>query len=65
MKGKVLISRNYRGDIDNSVIDKFIGKYRYRIRSIIFYGTVQSRGTGIAAQINAGLFRQKGMTSFV
>jgi len=25
MKGKVLISRNYRGDIDNSVIDKFIG----------------------------------------
>lgn len=24
-KGKVLISRNYRGDIDNSVIDKFIG----------------------------------------
>lgn len=26
MKGKVLISRNYRGDIDNSVIDKFIGE---------------------------------------
>lgn len=25
MKGKVLISRNYRGDIDNNVIDKFIG----------------------------------------
>ena len=25
MKGKVLISRNYRGDIENSVIDKFIG----------------------------------------
>ena len=24
-KGKVLISRNYRGDIENSVIDKFIG----------------------------------------
>jgi len=25
MKGKVLINRNYRGDIDNTVIDKFIG----------------------------------------
>jgi len=25
MKGKVLISRNYRGDIENSAIDKFIG----------------------------------------
>jgi len=25
IKGKVLISRNYRGDVDNSVIDKFIG----------------------------------------
>jgi len=25
MKGKVLLSRNYRGDIENSVIDKFIG----------------------------------------
>lgn len=25
VKGKVLISRNYRGDIDNNVIDKFIG----------------------------------------
>ena len=25
MKGKVLISRNYRGDIENNVIDKFIG----------------------------------------
>ena len=25
-KGKVLISRNYRGDIENSVIDKFIGE---------------------------------------
>ena len=25
MKGKVLISRNYRGDIENGVIDKFIG----------------------------------------
>ena len=25
MKGKVLISRNYRGDIENTVIDKFIG----------------------------------------
>jgi len=25
MKGKVLISRNYRGDVENSVIDKFIG----------------------------------------
>jgi len=25
MKGKVLMSRNYRGDIENSVIDKFIG----------------------------------------
>ena len=24
-KGKVLISRNYRGDIETSVIDKFIG----------------------------------------
>lgn len=24
IKGKVLISRNYRGDVDNSVIDKFI-----------------------------------------
>ena len=26
-KGKVLISRNYRGDIENSVIDKFIGEF--------------------------------------
>ena len=26
MKGKVLINRNYRGDIDNTVIDKFIGE---------------------------------------
>jgi hypothetical protein len=25
MKGKVLISRNYRGDIENTVVDKFIG----------------------------------------
>ena len=25
MKGKTLISRNYRGDIENSVLDKFIG----------------------------------------
>jgi hypothetical protein len=25
MKGKVLIARNYRGDIENTVIDKFIG----------------------------------------
>jgi len=25
MKGKVLLSRNYRGDIENNVIDKFIG----------------------------------------
>ena len=25
MKGKVLISRNYRGDIETSVIEKFIG----------------------------------------
>ena len=28
MKGKVLIYRNYRGDIENSVIDKFIGKIK-------------------------------------
>ena len=26
MKGKVLMSRNYRGDIENTVIDKFIGQ---------------------------------------
>jgi hypothetical protein len=25
MKGKVLISRNYRGDIETNVVDKFIG----------------------------------------
>ena len=25
MKGKVLLHRNYRGDIENTVIDKFIG----------------------------------------
>ena len=25
MKGKVLIARNYRGDIETNVIDKFIG----------------------------------------
>ena len=25
-KGKVLISRNYRGDIENTAIDKFIGE---------------------------------------
>ena len=25
MKGKVLVSRNYRGDIENNLIDKFIG----------------------------------------
>lgn len=24
VKGKVLVSRNYRGDIDSSVIDKFM-----------------------------------------
>ena len=27
MKGKVLVNRNYRGDIENNVIDKFIGWY--------------------------------------
>ena len=27
-KGKVLLCRNYRGDIDNSVIDSFISKFR-------------------------------------
>ena len=26
MKGKVLLHRNYRGDIENTVIDKFIGE---------------------------------------
>ena len=26
MKGKVLMYRNYRGDIENTVIDKFIGR---------------------------------------
>ncbi|CAB4057814.1 AP1M [Lepeophtheirus salmonis] len=26
MKGKVLINRNYRGDIENNVIEKFIGQ---------------------------------------
>ena len=25
MKGKVLMCRNYRGDIENTVIEKFIG----------------------------------------
>ena len=25
MKGKVLVSRNYRGDIESNLIDKFIG----------------------------------------
>lgn len=25
MKGKVLINRNYRGDIESNVIDKFLG----------------------------------------
>ena len=28
MKGKVLMYRNYRGDIENTVIDKFIGMTR-------------------------------------
>ena len=28
MKGKVLMYRNYRGDIENTVIDKFIGRTR-------------------------------------
>jgi hypothetical protein len=27
MKGKVLVGRNYRGDIENTVIDKFIGVF--------------------------------------
>ena len=27
MKGKVLMNRNYRGDIENTVIDKFIGLF--------------------------------------
>ena len=31
-KGKVLISRNYRGDIENSVIDKFIGDTIFILR---------------------------------
>ena len=26
-KGKVLLCRNYRGDIDNTVIDNFISEY--------------------------------------
>jgi hypothetical protein len=38
MKGKVLISRNYRGDIDNSVIDKFIGEI---LDFPLFYYTYQ------------------------
>ena len=55
MKGKVLISRNYRGDIDNSVIDKFIGinsfvsvifGYRYRtnttLKGLPLFGTGSS-----------------------
>ena len=29
MKGKVLMNRNYRGDIENNVIDKFIGWFSW------------------------------------
>ena len=29
-KGKVLLCRNYRGDIDNTVIDNFISEYQRR-----------------------------------
>lgn len=32
MKGKVLVGRNYRGDIENTVIDKFIGWIWVNIR---------------------------------
>ena len=31
MKGKVLINRNYRGDVENSMIDKFIGYALFKI----------------------------------
>ena len=37
-KGKVLINRNYRGDIEGNVIDKFIGgseKYIYESFPIV------------------------------
>ncbi len=34
MKGKVLVSRNYRGDIENNLIDKFIGLVTEKVNSI-------------------------------
>ena len=45
MKGKVLISRNYRGDIDNSVIDKFIGRRHNSVRVLPFLMLILSTGT--------------------
>ena len=32
-KGKVLLCRNYRGDIDNNVIENFISKYTWLCRA--------------------------------
>jgi len=39
MKGKVLVSRNYRGDIESNLIDKFIGLVSEKVNpySIIRY----------------------------
>ena len=35
MKGKVLVNRNYRGDIENTVIDKFIGLFYLMMISLM------------------------------
>ena len=43
-KGKVLISRNYRGDIENSAIDKFIGDDKN-----IFCGLLTELSTGLVS----------------
>ena len=41
-KGKVLIYRNYRGDIENNVIDKFIGRYT---KAAILVAAYPTQGT--------------------
>lgn len=46
LKGKVLIARNYRGEIDNNIIDKFMGllleKGKYIVKLMNFIIVVNS-----------------------
>lgn len=37
LKGKVLVARNYRGELDSNVIDKFMPQLLDRGKKIIFF----------------------------